>query len=133
MYMYVCKELVAVCGKERCVTTFEDGCVQSNNLYKIRNTKKDRLKGGFVSPRDWATPTNPCFHENRWTENLPWVDVTSSQRAGWMRCVTLAKADAKETTERLFLYLTCNNYFLNLWLYVLPLKYRLNMGFEKKV
>ena len=49
-----------------------------------------------------------------------------------MRCVTLAQADGKKTTERPFLYLTCNNCFLNLWLYVLLLKYRLNMGFEKK-
>ena len=24
-----------------------------------------RPKGGFASPRDRATPTNPCFHENR--------------------------------------------------------------------
>ena len=47
-----------------------------------------------------------------------------------MPCVTLAQVDAKETTERLFLHLTCNNYFLNLWFYVLPLKYRLNMGPE---
>lgn len=49
-----------------------------------------------------------------------------------MRCVTLAQADANKATERLFLYLTCNNCFLNLWLYVLLLKYRLNMGFEEK-
>ena len=21
-------------------------------------------------------PINPCFHENRWTQNLPWVAVT---------------------------------------------------------
>ena len=61
MYMYVCKELVAVCEKERCVTTFEDGCVQSNNLYKIRNTKKDRLKGGFVTPARLSNPHKPLL------------------------------------------------------------------------
>ena len=30
----------------------KDGCVQTNNLHKTRNTKKGRLKGDFVSSRD---------------------------------------------------------------------------------
>ena len=61
MNVHVCKELVAFCEGGALRDNTKDGCVQTNNLYKRRNTKKRTTKGRFCEPARLSNPHKPLF------------------------------------------------------------------------